>query len=237
VPAWRGVLERGRLLARRGDEGALVGVIGHDAEGALVLIDETSGRGALGVRVAPPAGVALADGDRIVAWGGFEADGARWRFTARRIGRLAPSVAPAPAVVPREARPAGEAPEGARLPTAMAPAIERGLRRTAKEATLIAVVLAAPERHGDGWLIGDDPAGPPTGMLLLPGEASIYGGLDYLADDERWRLATRRRYAVAIAVPSRVRRSDGLPVFEALEAPTEVSRGSDAAPSSDPRGP
>jgi hypothetical protein len=82
-------------------------------------------------------------------------------------------------------------------------------------------VIAAPEVHGDGWSIADTPGGKAVARLVLPGEARIYGALDYLADDERWQLAAGPSYAVAVRADPR-RRTATLPVIEALAAPVEI---------------
>jgi hypothetical protein len=223
VPVWRGVLERHRMLGRRGDEGALVGVLASDGQDGRLLVDEAGG-GALWSRVALPAGVELPDGTRVVAWGAFVADGDGWRFAVRRLARLAPPAAP---IVPRQpSHEIGEevaAPEDALSPSALAAAVQGGLRKKQREATLVFVVVEPPTRHGDGWLVADAPAGPPTAVVHLPGEQPIYGGLDYLAADERWSLRRGGRYGVTAAVTSRLRKVDGLPLFEALDAPVAIS--------------
>jgi hypothetical protein len=233
LPAWRGVLERWRLLARRGEAGALVGVVAS-AEGERVLIDDRAGRGALFVRLGLPADApAIEDGARVVAWGGFVADGERWRFAVTRIERLSTAAGDAVALVPsHQPRAAAPAPEGATPPAELIGRIQQGLRREQREAAMRFTVRGAPVASGDGWAIdgGEAPAKPPKGAppvpptayLMLPGEAPIYGGQDYRASEERWALEIGRAYAVTIAVPSRLRMADGVPVLEAVDAPVAI---------------
>ena len=72
VPAWEGVVQRGQLLARRGQRGTLVGRVGPAVgEGNLVwLVDDTEGDGCLAVRAAFP-GAAPAAGARVAATGAW----------------------------------------------------------------------------------------------------------------------------------------------------------------------
>jgi hypothetical protein len=238
-PAWRGVLERHGLLARRGLSGALHGTVAADGDGGLLLVDEQRGRGALFVRLALPEGMALTAGDRVVVWGAFEVVGGDggaggWRWVATRAGRLPSAtggVGLTAVLPPREPRIAAAPDPTALGPATLARAIEGGLRKRAREARLRFVVVAAPTRHGDGWSIGEDPSQPPAALLLLPGEEPIYGGLDFLSGDERWRLRGRGSYEVTVAIPIRLRRAGLMPVLEAVDTPVAVeSVGPPATP-------
>jgi hypothetical protein len=227
LSVWNGVLERHRLLERRGQSGALHGMMAADGDGGQLLVDEQKGRGTLFVRLALPDGVSLTPGERVVAWGAFVAGEDGWRWKVSRAGRLPARAdgdlaAVLPSHVPRTAT---TAVEGAMVPSALVAAIAQGLRKRSREVTLRFTVLEPPVRVGDGWRVGDGSDEVATAILVLPGEESIYGGLDYLADDERWSLQRRTAYTVTAAVPARLRRVglDQLPIFEALDAPVAIA--------------
>jgi hypothetical protein len=84
-------------------------------------------------------------------------------------------------------------------------------------------VVAAPAKPGDGWTIADGKDGPPVATLLLPGEAlgAPYGGLDYMAPEERWTLARGKPYAAPMS-EVQLRRKLPLPVLRAGAAPVAV---------------
>jgi hypothetical protein len=86
-------------------------------------------------------------------------------------------------------------------------------------------VVAAPAKPGDGWTIADQAKGEPSAALLLPGEAAVYGGLDYLSPDERWPLAPGQWYVAQVVPPGKPRRQpkpDELPLLRASAPPARV---------------
>jgi hypothetical protein len=207
VPAWQAVLDRASLLARRGQRGAAYGRVAT-IDGATWLIDETAAARGLGIRIAG-AGAArleLSPGQRVLAFGAWEAVDRRWVWKVERLVALRAAeremAAPAAAPLPGTLVTSGAAPEGAR----------------------VFWVVAAPVKAGDGWTIADEKDGPPVATLLLPGEmlGAPYGGLDYLAPEERWTLARGKPYAAPVAeVP--LRRKLPLPVLRASAPPVAVA--------------
>jgi len=206
-PAWGAVLERASLLARRGQRGAAYGRIAEVA-GATWLIDETPTARGLGIRIAGAGGARLEvkAGQRVLAFGAWEAAERRWLWKVERLVGLRALDGDAPAVagepVPAKLVASGAAPEGAR----------------------VFWVLAAPVKAGDGWSIADEKDGPPVATLLLPGEmlGAPYGGLDYLAPEERWTLARGKPYAAPV-VEVQLRRKLPLPVLRASAPPVAVA--------------
>jgi hypothetical protein len=87
---------------------------------------------------------------------------------------------------------------------------------------LLFIVVAAPAKPGDGWSVADAPKQPAAALLVLPGEAAVYGGLDYLAPEERWALQPGAWYAVPVTAPSKPPRDGALPVLRAQAAPSRV---------------
>jgi hypothetical protein len=76
----------------------------------------------------------------------------------------------------------------------------------AKDNDLVAfVVLAAPRRLGEGWVVGDALGSPAIATLFLPGDRPSYGGIDFRQPDEVWRLRRGVTYVVRIG---KVRRKD-----------------------------
>ena len=211
-PAWGAVLERGRLLGRRGQRGAAWGRVAA-LDGALWLLDETPTAPGLGIRLAGAGGAALevSPGQRVLAFGAWEADERRWLWTVERLVALgaAAGAAPAPAAAPLAVEP---------LPGAL---VGRG---AVPEGARTFWVLVAPVKAGDGWTIADAADGPPAATLLLPGEVlgAPYGGLDYLAPDERWSLARGKPYAAPMS-EVQLRRKLPLPVLRASAAPVAVA--------------
>src|SRR5690606_14408300 len=96
VPAWQAALDRGRLLARRGERGAALGRVGAEAGGYRWLIDETDRAGGLGIRIAAAAGAGrdgealpVEEGMRVMAAGAWEVDEERrWVWRVTRMIRL-----------------------------------------------------------------------------------------------------------------------------------------------------
>lgn len=207
-PAWSAVLERASLLGRRGERGAAYGRIA-EKDGESWLIDETPAARGLGIRLAGAGGAALevTPGQRVLAFGAWEAVERRWVWKVVRLVALQGGGGAAPDALSVEPLPgkllaSGAAPEGART----------------------FWVLAAPVRAGDGWTIADAKEGPPVATLLLPGEmlGAPYGGLDYLAADERWTLARGKPYAAPMS-EVQLRRKLPLPVLRASAAPVAVA--------------
>lgn len=216
LPAWEAVIQRDRLLGRRGDSGAISGrvvLVG----GALWLVDETEGAGSLGVPLLVPAASVEPDpGARLVAWGAWDAvpiaGETRWAWRAERLALLAPEEAAPGQAGFLEVASAEAAPEGA-VPVSEAEG----------DQVILFFVLAPPARLGDAWTIGDGPKGPPTARLFLPGERAPYGGQDLTAPAERWELGRGILHAVRIAPRRRPRPgATALPVFRAVEAPVAV---------------
>ena len=207
-PAWGAVLDRAGLLLRRGERGAVYGRVAAVA-GVTWLIDETATAAGLGIRMAGKGGTRLeiAPGQRVLAFGAWEADGPRWVWRVDRLVALRGTGSAAP-----------PAPVGEPLPGAL---VRTG---AAGEGARTFWVLAAPVKAGDGWTIADLKDGPPVATLLLPGEmlGAPYGGLDYLAAEERWTLARGKPYAVPVS-EVQLRRKLPLPVLRATAPPVAVA--------------
>ncbi len=213
------MIERDRLLARRGAVGAVYGRLGAGDGPVRWLYDETEGRGSLAIAVRFPAGAAVQPGDRAVVWGAWIPAGEAWEFSAQRFEKLDPGP---PDRSPSESG-AGAAPSvgpltvssGAASPEAV-PVSQRtkpGLMRFA--------VLDAPDRFGDGWTIGDVAEGPPLARLFLPGERRPYGAQAVIARRERWSLDVGAVYEVEIGKFRPPRPGSPL-VLQALGAPVRV---------------
>jgi len=216
-PAWGAVLERAVLLARRGDRGAAYGRIAMIA-GATWLIDETPTARGLGIRIAG-AGSAVLEvkpGQRVLAFGAWEAEERRWVWRVVRLVALRGDAAanPPPAVTV-------EPPPAATVEPLPGDLVQSG---TPPEGARTFWVVAAPVKAGDGWTIADVKDGPPVATLLLPGEmlGAPYGGLDYLAPEERWTLARGKAYAAPVS-EVQLRRKLPLPVLRASSPPVAVA--------------
>ncbi len=110
MPVWEGVVQRGQLLARRGERGVLYGRVGPAVgEGSLIwLIDDTEGEGSLAARVAFP-GAPPPEGTRIAAAGA-------WALPPRSV-EVPPAVATPPAAAGARPAAAPVAPPAAPRPT------------------------------------------------------------------------------------------------------------------------
>ncbi len=197
-PAWTAARDRAGLLARHGHRGAAWGLLRRDDKGQTWLIDPTETAATLGIRLAGSGGRALDAGTgRIVAWGAWAVDDQRrWTWQVQRMVALPAVKQPAPPdPLPSPPLPVhliGELPEPPQ--DALAPS------QLQKSGPILFVVVAPPAKPGDGWTIADQGGkAPPTALLILPGEAAIYGGLDYLSADERWPLVAGTWYAVSAA--------------------------------------
>ncbi|HLU66467.1 MAG TPA: hypothetical protein VKZ63_09345 [Kofleriaceae bacterium] len=229
VPAWQAALDRGRLLARRGERGAALGRVGAEAGGYRWLIDETDRAGGLGIRIAAAAGAGrdgealpVEEGMRVMAAGAWEVDEERrWVWRVTRMIRL-----------PDGAGGAGAAPGGAAAAELPLPAHMVAEAEAAPEGWRALFVVDGPIKAGDGWAVSESEGGAVAAIILLPGEASPYGGQDFLAADERWSLEVGRRYAFELG---RLRRALGsnLPLHRALAPPLALP----AAPPPEPGAP
>lgn len=206
-PAWGAVLDRASLLARRGQRGAAYGRVA-EVGGTTWLVDETPAARGLGIRIAGAGGAHLevAAGQRVLAFGAWEAADRRWVWKVERLVGLSAAVGgEVPRIevepVPGKLMASGPVPEGAR----------------------VFWVVATPVKAGDGWTIADQKDGPPVATLLLPGEmlGEPYGGLDYLAAEERWPLARGKSYAAPMT-EVQLRRKLPLPVLRASAPPVAV---------------
>ena len=215
LPAWTAVRERGRLLARREERGAVWGRPSA-ALGQVWLLDESEDAAGLGIRLAGAGGRALAPpATRVIAWGAWgTGEQRRWVWRVDRMVALPGPGKPAPpARIPLPGHLVTElnaAPEGALPPS----------ERT-RSGPIAFAVLAAPVKPGDGWTIADQVGGDPAAALLLPGEAPLHGGLDYLSPDERWSLEPGAWYAAEVSV-GRPPRSGELRVLRARAAPARI---------------
>ena len=221
VPAWQAVLDRGRLLGRRGERGAAIGRVGPVVDGSRWLIDESEEARGLGIRLAAPgedSALPLEDGQRVLAAGAWTVDAERrWVWQVERLIELPARAAPA-GPTPATAGAAGTDDGEARRP------LPADLIRRAEEVPEGArelVVVAAPVKPGDGWEVAEAPGAPASALLRLPGEGSPYGGQDYLAADERWRLEPGKRYAVRVIEPRRTRKG-ALPLLRAAAPPVRL---------------
>lgn len=227
VSAWRAVIDRGTLLARRGQRGVVYGRIGpailmpgpettSDAgvpvDAGLVpspyvwLVDDTEGHGALGIRIAlgPRFAAQAKEGDRVALGGAWVLDeDHRWYWQVDALHPVPPPASPSgvAASIPMQPVPSHEVTSGP------APA---GARRIslAKDNDIVyfQVVGAAPQREGDGWPVADELGNPVVALLSLPGERATYGGQDMRTSDERWTLKRGQTYWLQIG---RLRRRGG----------------------------
>ncbi len=212
VHAWRAVTVRANLLARRGQRGSVWGTLGDSIDEHRWIIDETTGAGSLAIRVLLPADTALKQGDRVVIWGAWKVDGKRrWYWEARRVARLGgkspPDVArfsPGHAVAVLDHKPKGAVP----------------ISKLERSGDVVFEVVSRPIRVGDGWIVADRAKWPKVAILYLPGENRSYGGQDYRAPDERWKLERGARYTVRIR--RYYRRSAGLQRMNAVWPPRQI---------------
>jgi hypothetical protein len=216
VPVWESVVQRGQLLARRGQRGVLYGRVGPAVgEGALVwLIDDTEGEGSLAARTSFP-GAPPPEGSRIVATGAWAlpevpVPAAPASATAAAPVAVAPprwvwqveasSSLPEDGAPPVNSSPIGHEPKAGTRPAEAVPISK------AKDNDLVVFqVLTAPRRLGEAWLVGDQLGSPPIAMLSLPGDRASYGGIDFRQPDEQWRLRRGVTYLVRIG---KIRRKD-----------------------------
>lgn len=222
MPAWQAVVERGSYLARRGQQGVVFGRVGGSvAEPYRWLIDETEGEGALAIRLAFDPRLALAEGQRMAAWGAWQLDAERrWYWQAERLALLAPAVGPAtPATLTTNV-------ERLTIPTVeQAPASAVPVSQLAGDGDILFEVRGTPRHPTDGQEIADPGGTKAVARLLLPGEQPSYGGQDYRAPDEHWQLARNAVYTVTVRRQRR-QPTDGLPILQARGVPRRVGQGS-----------
>lgn len=211
IPAWQAVVDRTQYLARRGQHGVVVGLIGTvigSVIGSVIvaasdagvvaspyvwLIDDSEGNGALAIRVALGANAsAVKDGDRVALGGAWALDDARrWYWNVDAVTPLpaaAPSDAKDPPAAPGHAIANGDLPQGAR-PISLA---------KENDAVYFQLVGPPPAIVGDGWPVADENGNPVYALLNLPGERPSYGAQDLRAPDERWQLRRGQTYALRI---------------------------------------
>jgi hypothetical protein len=218
VPAWSAVVERGRYLARRGEQGVVFGRLG----GAVAepgashrwLIDDTEGEGALAIRLSVDPLIALAEGQRLVAWGAWELDAERrWYWRAERVALLEAAGGQPPTVAERFAIPVLE-----RAPETAVPVSE-----LTADGEILFAIRGAPRDPTDGWEVIDPGGLRAVGRLLLPGEQQAYGRQEYRAPDEHWRLAPDTVYTVPVR-RQRAPRPGALPILHARAIPRRVEK-------------
>ncbi len=210
LSAWTAVVERHRVLARRGDRARVVGRVGEAVDGATWLVDESEGDGALAMRVAPPIEAPV--GARAIVAGAWEYDGdsARWLWRAARVtiddsaGAVTFAHPVGLAVSTIDAVPEGASPASA----------------ARRKATTVFAVVGRPVKPGDGWPVADAPGGAQVAWLVLPGERETYGGQGMYTDDEQWQLAPGATYVIDVGRVTRPRRA--LPVLYAAGLPAVV---------------
>ncbi|HVV86616.1 MAG TPA: hypothetical protein VHE35_26340, partial [Kofleriaceae bacterium] len=220
ITPWQAVVDRDSYLARRHQEGILVGRLGGEAiapgaRGVVRwLIDETDGNGSLAVRIAL-GGTPPAEGTRLAVRGAWTLDSQRrWYWDVDQLTQLK-----GPPPPPATTDPAS--PPGMVVVTASPPAGYRVVSRARDNAIVTFGVIRAPKEAGDGWVVGDNSFSAPVAVLTLPGERDSYGGHDLRQDDEQWQLKRGVLYWVRIGVVRRKPGDDRL-WLRALTAPVKA---------------
>jgi hypothetical protein len=238
APAWQAVVERGRYLARRGQQGVVFGRLGgpvaESTSSHRWLVDETEGEGALAIRLALDPRVAVTEGQRVAAWGAWHLDAERrWYWQAERLALLpaAGDVPSGPGAPPSETP--GATPSETTGATSIGrlaiPVIEQAptsavpVSRLEGDGEILFEVRASPRHPTDGREIGDPGDTRTVARLLLPGEQPSYGGQEFRAPDEYWQLARNTVYTVAVRRQRRVP-ADGLPILQARGIPRRVGQ-------------
>lgn len=222
IPAWRGVVDRARYLARRGQRGALYGRL-VTVDGVRWLVDEAEGAGALGARVDLGGATDLTDGDRLVAWGAWTVVPApggsarHWVWAADEIARLPARAAPV-ADGYAATRPGHdlESVEHLAQPAVVVESVPR------RGGGIVFEVVSGPHHRGDGWTIAGRSHWPAAAILDLPGDEESYGGQDLRADDERWHLQRKVRYVLRVARWRPPRHPGDLPILRAISPPKKL---------------
>lgn len=219
VPAWQAVVERGSLLARRGQGGVVFGRIGDAVatppDAYRWLVDETEGEGALAIRLALAPGVTVEEGERVAAWGAWHLDDERrWYWRAERLALL-------PAGSPATNADRLVAPMVAQAPPQAIPASQ-----LESDGDILFEIRTRPRDPTGGWEISDPGNAKAVARLLLPGERPSYGGQDYRAPDEYWQLDRNTVYTVTARRHRRLP-ADKLPILQARGIPRRVSPTND----------
>ena len=218
VPAWQAVIERGRYLARRGQQGVVFGRVGgtvaEPPSSHRWLVDETEGEGALAIRLGFDPRVAVAQGQRVVAWGAWHLDAERrWYWHAERLALLPVAEGSPPPDAARLAIPVIE----------QAPKSAVPVSRLEGDGEILFEVRGSPRHFTDGREIADPGDTRAVARLLLPGEQPSYGGQEYRAPDEHWQLDRNTVYTVAVRRQRR-QPADGLPLLQARGVPRRVEQ-------------
>jgi hypothetical protein len=172
------------------------------ATGLHWLIDDTEGGGALGIRVAFPAGKAPAAGSRVAIGGAWSLDERqRWYWKADAVSPI--PAAAAPIVAPGAAPPT---PSHA-IPVIPLPAGYKPVSAAVDNGIVVFQIVTPPREEGEGWKVQDRLGTPIAATLIFPGERPSYGGRDLRSPDERWQLKRKFTYWVRIG---KVRRKDPL---------------------------
>jgi hypothetical protein len=230
LPAWQAVVERGRHLARRGQQGVVFGRLGgpvaEPSSPHRWLVDETEGEGALAIRLALDPRVAVAEGQRVAAWGAWHLDAERrWYWQAERLALL-PAAEGSPS---NPSAPTSETTGATSVARLAIPVIEQAPRsaipvsRLEGDGEILFEVRGSPRHPTDGRAIADPGDTRTVARLLLPGEQPSYGGQEYRAPDEYWQLDPSTVYTVAVRRQRRVP-ADGLPILQARGIPRRVGQ-------------
>jgi hypothetical protein len=238
VPAWQAVVERGRYLARRGQQGVvfgrLDGPVAEPPSSYRWLIDETEGEGALAIRLAIDPRMAVAEGQRVAAWGAWHLDAERrWYWQAERLALLSAAAGtPSDPGTPTSATsgtPTSATPGVASIARLAIPVIEQAptsavpVSRLEGDGEILFEIRGSPRHPTDGREIADPGDTKTVARLLLPGEQPAYGGQEYRSPDEYWQLDPSTVYTVAVRRQRRVP-ADGLPLLQARGIPRRVSQ-------------
>jgi hypothetical protein len=203
---WEMVLRRDEFLGRRQSVGIVYGMLLKGPSG-LILVDEGEGQGALFARVEIPDEIAVNPPLRVVMNGAWSVVGDGWVFQAESVERL---------LDPTERL---AFPPGLQVSRRPPPEDLVSVSALPKKGGAVAfVVLEAPARLGDGWLVGGE-SGRPIARLYLPGEREPYGDQTRLLPSERWKLKLKRRYWVEVGRPARYPQQ--LPRIRAKTPPAE----------------
>jgi hypothetical protein len=179
------------------------------ATGLHWLVDDTEGGGALGIRVAFPAGKAPDRGSRVAISGAWALDDRhRWYWKADAVSPIpaAPVTPPLPVGDAGAPPPAPAAPSHA-VPVIPIPPGYRPVSKAVDNGIIVFQIVSAPREEGEGWKLQDQLGSPIVATLILPGERPSYGGRDLRSPDERWDLKRKFTYWVRIG---KVRRKDPL---------------------------
>lgn len=220
VPAWDAVIDRAFFLARRKQQGALVGIWGEsESSGSPAasagqglpssirrywLHDESDEVGALRVQVRPPSSAPLpSSGQRVVVVGAWVLEGTQWIWRAASLELLSDGDARPTAIQNESARTGNGGLPGLPIAISAAPPGTRQVSFARGEDVIYFQVVGVPRRPGDAWKVANELGDEPVALLFLPGERRSYGGLDMRTPDERWNLRRGVTYWIKIGVMTR----------------------------------